>query len=78
MAETVGIFQDCMRWEETAAMIPCSPEHLRQDHKEIGVPSVRIGGKIYFIKGEVEDWLRKRAYAHRSHEEMTAAVMVRR
>lgn len=65
MPRTVGIFENCMDWTETAPMIPCSVLHLRQEHKNMGVPSIRIAGRIYFIKDEVEDWLRKRAYAHR-------------
>ena len=77
MPKRVGMFDNCMDWDECAELIPCAASSLKAQHDEWGVPSIRIAGRVWFIKEEVEAWVRARAVAHRKNANQAEALWQR-
>lgn len=53
----IGMYTDVMDVRELAAYLSRDYAKLQQDYQKLGVPTLRVGGRIYFIKAEVDVWL---------------------
>jgi predicted DNA-binding transcriptional regulator AlpA len=75
MPRDIGPYQNVCDWDEASQITGYAVETLRCYHeKKLNIPSVRIAGRVMFIKGELERWMQERAVAHRQHQAVEGAL----
>jgi hypothetical protein len=76
MPRNIGLYQNVCDFDEAAQITGYAPDTLRAYHgTTLNIPSIRIAGRVMFLQGELEQWMSKRAMAHRQPEVSTAGAV---
>lgn len=74
MPATIGNYKDCLTTAEVATMLGRSLSSFQGNYRELGVPHLRIGGRVWFLESEVLRWIDQQAVVGRQHQRVEASM----